>query len=71
MNEHSVSQILWRTFVWDPFVVIQAKKLDNRIRYPFYVFVQCPAFNTFIMALVLINTIFMALDRFPEPGQME
>ena len=67
----TMCQELFYAFIWDKDVIREGKKIWNKQwRFLYFIFMS-PIFNTFIILLVVVNTVFLAMDRYPEPSAYE
>lgn len=64
---HSIKNLIIKSFIYSK---IEAPK-ENYYKYGitryFYYIVQMPLFGTFILFCILVNTIFLSLERYPMP----
>ena len=64
-------QNLWVTFINSEIIVPQTKYYKFKITRWMYYLAMHPLFNSFILLMIVFNTILLAFDRYPEPPQSQ
>jgi hypothetical protein len=66
-SSHSLKNTIIKSFIYSKIEAPKESYWKWRFTRFFYYFVQMPMFGTFILMCILINTIFLSMERYPMP----